>query len=205
MDEVVGSTGRTIQVYDTTLRDGTQREGISLSGADKIRVAQRLDQLGFAFIEGGWPGSNPKDAEFFERARDLPWTTALIAAPQRLAVSPEVIRRTLDGRLRLAPDGRVRASDRYLLIGRRGASRPDPVQAAWAYAQMVRWGQAPLSQELLAATAEVFRPDLYDAAVGGSAGLPAGEPADDIGAFAGPAFDPHDIAAHLTAWPIRRG
>jgi len=69
-----------IQIYDTTLRDGTQREGISLSGADKIRLAQRLDQLGFAFIEGGWPGSNPKDAEFFDRARDMPWHTALIAA-----------------------------------------------------------------------------------------------------------------------------
>ena len=64
-----------IQIYDTTLRDGTQREGISLSAADKIRIAQRLDELGFAFIEGGWPGSNPKDAEFFERARDVPWRT----------------------------------------------------------------------------------------------------------------------------------
>jgi 2-isopropylmalate synthase len=69
-----------IQVYDTTLRDGTQREGISLSCNDKLRVAARLDRLGVAFIEGGWPGSNPKDAEFFERARDLPWQTALIAA-----------------------------------------------------------------------------------------------------------------------------
>jgi 2-isopropylmalate synthase len=69
-----------IQIYDTTLRDGTQRAGISLSAADKIRVAHRLDELGFAFIEGGWPGSNPKDAEFFERARDVPWRTASIAA-----------------------------------------------------------------------------------------------------------------------------
>ena len=69
-----------IQIYDTTLRDGTQRAGISLSAADKIRVAHRLDELGFAFIEGGWPGSNPKDAEFFERARDIPWRTAVIAA-----------------------------------------------------------------------------------------------------------------------------
>ena len=69
-----------IQIYDTTLRDGTQRAGISLSGADKIRIARRLDELGFAFIEGGWPGSNPKDVEFFERARDLPWHTAVIAA-----------------------------------------------------------------------------------------------------------------------------
>jgi 2-isopropylmalate synthase len=69
-----------IQIYDTTLRDGTQREGISLSCEDKLTVARRLDELGVAFIEGGWPGSNPKDAEFFERAADLPWRTARIAA-----------------------------------------------------------------------------------------------------------------------------
>src|SRR5512132_3000622 len=69
-----------IQIYDTTLRDGTQREGISLSCDDKLRIARRLDALGVAFIEGGWPGSNPKDAEFFARARDLPWETARIAA-----------------------------------------------------------------------------------------------------------------------------
>jgi 2-isopropylmalate synthase len=69
-----------IQIYDTTLRDGTQREGISLSCDDKLRIARRLDALGVAFVEGGWPGSNPKDAEFFERARDLPWQSAKIAA-----------------------------------------------------------------------------------------------------------------------------
>ena len=55
-----------IDIYDTTLRDGTQSEGFTLSGNDKIRIAQKLDELGVAFIEGGWPGSNPKDAEFFE-------------------------------------------------------------------------------------------------------------------------------------------
>jgi 2-isopropylmalate synthase len=69
-----------VQIYDTTLRDGTQREGISLSCADKLRIACKLDELGVAFIEGGWPGSNPKDAEFFERARDIQWQTALVAA-----------------------------------------------------------------------------------------------------------------------------
>jgi 2-isopropylmalate synthase len=69
-----------IQLYDTTLRDGTQREGISLSVDDKLRIARRLDELGVAFIEGGWPGSNPKDAEFFARARAIPWSHAQIAA-----------------------------------------------------------------------------------------------------------------------------
>ncbi len=69
-----------IQVYDTTLRDGTQREGISLSCDDKLRIARKLDDLGVAFIEGGWPGSNPKDAEFFARAQRLDLKHALIAA-----------------------------------------------------------------------------------------------------------------------------
>ena len=69
-----------IQIYDTTLRDGTQSEGFTLSANDKVRIAQRLDDLGVAFIEGGWPGSNPKDVEFFERARDMEWKNALIAA-----------------------------------------------------------------------------------------------------------------------------
>jgi 2-isopropylmalate synthase len=69
-----------LQIYDTTLRDGTQSEGFTLSASDKLRIAQRLDDLGVAFIEGGWPGSNPKDAAFFERARDMAWQTAVIAA-----------------------------------------------------------------------------------------------------------------------------
>ena len=69
-----------IQIYDTTLRDGTQSEGFTLSSNDKMRIAQKLDELGAAFIEGGWPGSNPKDVDFFERARDLEWKNALITA-----------------------------------------------------------------------------------------------------------------------------
>ena len=54
-------------LYDTTLRDGTQREGLSFSVEDKVKIARRLDELGIHFLEGGWPGSNPKDAEFFGR------------------------------------------------------------------------------------------------------------------------------------------
>jgi len=69
-----------IQIYDTTLRDGTQSEGFNLSANDKVRVAQKLDAFGVSFIEGGWPGSNPKDVEFFERARDMKWKNALITA-----------------------------------------------------------------------------------------------------------------------------
>jgi 2-isopropylmalate synthase len=68
-------------VYDTTLRDGAQREGLSLSVVDKLAVARHLDDLGVGFIEGGWPGANPKDTEFFARARtELNLRTAQLAA-----------------------------------------------------------------------------------------------------------------------------
>ena len=69
-----------IEIYDTTLRDGTQMKGISLSASDKVRIAKRLDEFGVDFIEGGWPGSNAKDVEFFERALDIEWQNAKIAA-----------------------------------------------------------------------------------------------------------------------------
>jgi 2-isopropylmalate synthase len=59
-----------LDLYDTTLRDGTQREGVTLSVDDKLRVARRMDELGVAYIEGGWPGANPKDTDFFRRAAD---------------------------------------------------------------------------------------------------------------------------------------
>ena len=55
-------------VYDTTLRDGAQQEGLNLSVADKLTIARHLDGLGVGYIEGGWPGANPKDTEFFRRA-----------------------------------------------------------------------------------------------------------------------------------------
>ena len=71
---------RQVKVYDTTLRDGTQRKDISLSCEDKLRIARKLDDLGIAYIEGGWPGSNPKDVEFFEKTRLIQWKTAKIAA-----------------------------------------------------------------------------------------------------------------------------
>src|SRR5438477_6073922 len=61
---------RLIKIYDTTLRDGTQGEGVSFSGEDKVRLASRLDALGIHYIEGGWPGSNPKDLRFFRRMQD---------------------------------------------------------------------------------------------------------------------------------------
>jgi 2-isopropylmalate synthase len=69
-----------VTLYDTTLRDGTQGTGISFSVLDKIRVAEKLDEFGIDYIEGGWPGSNPKDAEFFAEAAKRPWKHARLAA-----------------------------------------------------------------------------------------------------------------------------
>ncbi|TET51845.1 MAG: citramalate synthase [Anaerolineales bacterium] len=71
---------REIQLYDTTLRDGTQREGISLSVDDKLKITRVLDRLGIHYIEGGWPGSNPKDLEYFRRVRELKLDTIRLAA-----------------------------------------------------------------------------------------------------------------------------
>jgi 2-isopropylmalate synthase len=71
---------KSVLLYDTTLRDGTQGEGVNFSSLDKIRIAQRLDEFGIDYIEGGWPGSNPKDVAFFEEAAKLTWKHARIAA-----------------------------------------------------------------------------------------------------------------------------
>src|SRR5438132_13239280 len=71
-----------VDIYDTTLRDGSQQEGLSLTVDDKLRVAQQLDHLGVHYIEGGWPGANPKDKEFFRRAAggELVFGTATLVA-----------------------------------------------------------------------------------------------------------------------------
>lgn len=70
----------TVKLYDTTLRDGTQGEGLSFSADDKLKIARKLDEFGLHYIEGGWPGSNPKDMAFFARAQDLPLRQSIITA-----------------------------------------------------------------------------------------------------------------------------
>src|SRR5215831_4087328 len=69
-----------VEIYDTTLRDGSQGEGINFSVADKLRIAEKLDAFGVHYIEGGWPGSNPKDIEFFADAAKRTWKRAKLAA-----------------------------------------------------------------------------------------------------------------------------
>jgi ABC-type nitrate/sulfonate/bicarbonate transport system substrate-binding protein len=141
--------------------------------------------------------------EFIENPSHRAEVTRILARPERIGVDADVIQRSLDGRLKISRDGTMRESSRYLLVGREGASRPDPMQAAWLYAQMIRWGQAQLSPAALNVAKAVFRPDLYDAALGLEAGAGTDSP-DAIGAFAGPAFDADDIAGHLAAFDIVR-
>src|SRR5688500_422135 len=69
-----------VKIYDTTLRDGTQGEGISFSVTDKLRIAEKLDAFGVDYVEGGWPGSNPRDMAFFQEAKKLKLVHARVAA-----------------------------------------------------------------------------------------------------------------------------
>jgi ABC-type nitrate/sulfonate/bicarbonate transport system substrate-binding protein len=139
-------------------------------------------------------------AEFVAAVENRQLVANIVA--QRLGVAADLVARTLNGALKIAPDGAMRANGRCLIVGRLGACRPDPVQAAWAYAQMARWGQAPISDELCGLAQAVFRPDLYDAALGGTPPPLTGEPDDGVGAFIGPAFDSADVTGYLTAWRI---
>jgi two-component system, oxyanion-binding sensor len=137
-------------------------------------------------------------ADFINNPDNLDEVVALLAAPNRVAVAPEIIERTFIGRLRIAPGGAFRTDPDYILIGREGAARPEPAHAAWLYAQMVRWRQAPLSPDFLAAAKACFRPDIYDLSLGASAGLSVTR-SDKIQAFTGQPFDANDIAGHVAA------
>lgn len=92
-DFVVPDLPEAVDIFDTVLRDGSQQEGLSLTVDDKLRVAEQLDHLGVTFIEGGWPGANPKDVEFFARAKkELTLGTATLVAfgsTRRAGVKPE--------------------------------------------------------------------------------------------------------------------
>jgi two-component system, oxyanion-binding sensor len=172
-----------------------------------VRAAEKV-----LAVRQSWSEKNPeavaalirstfRAAEFIEQPQNRAEAARILAQPERIGVDAGVIQRTLDGRLKISPDGTMRESNRYLLVGREGAARPDPVQAAWLYAQMVRWGQASISPEALGIAKAVFRLDLYDAALGRQG---RAEASDAIGAFAGPRFDADDIAGHLAAFEIGR-
>jgi len=172
-----------------------------------VRAAEKV-----LAIRQGWSEKNPhlvaslvraatRAAEFIEEPGNRAEAARTLAQPERIGVDAGVIQRTLDGRLKISPGGSMRESARYLLVGREGATRPDPVQAAWLYAQMARWRQTEVSAEALKTAMAVFRPDLYDAALG-KRGSAVGQGA--IGAFAGPTFDAGDITGYLASFDIPR-
>jgi len=174
-----------------------------------VRAAEKV-----LAVRQNWSEKNPqvlaaliraasRAAEFIEQPENRAEAARMLARPERIGVDADVILRTLDGRLKISPDGTMRESSRYLLVGREGAARPEPAQAAWLYAQMVRWGQASISPEALRIAEGVFRPDLYDAALGlrGEADPTA---FGSVGAFAGPVFDPADITGYLASFEVFR-
>jgi ABC-type nitrate/sulfonate/bicarbonate transport system substrate-binding protein len=174
-----------------------------------VRAAEKV-----LAIRQSWSEKNPelvaalvraasRAAEFIEHPENRAEAARILAQPERVGVAADVIQRTLDGRLKVSPDGTIRESGRYLLVGREEAGRPDPTQAAWLYAQMVRWGQTSISRDALATAKAVFRPELYDAALGKRAGSDPG-PTGSFGAFAGPAFDPDDIAGYLASLAVSK-
>ena len=172
-----------------------------------VRAAEKV-----LAVRQSWSEKNPqvlaaliraafRATEFIEHNRAE--TAHILAQPERVGVDADIIRRTLDGRLKVAPDGTIRESGRYLLVGREGAARPDPVQAAWLYAQMVRWGQATISPEAVEIAKAVFRPDLHDAVLGFQQNSTAGA-SNLVEAFTGPAFDADDVAGYLASLGIVR-
>lgn len=169
-----------------------------------VRAAEKV-----LAVRQGWAEKHPETVSALIRAcsraadfieHNHVEAAQILAQPERIGVEADVIKRTLDGRLKIDPDGTWREHARYLLVGREDAGRPDPVQAAWLYAQMVRWGQTPLSSEALATAMGVFRPDIYDQAIG----VPGPDKMAAIGAFAGPPFVADDVPGHLRAFKIGR-
>jgi NitT/TauT family transport system ATP-binding protein len=136
-------------------------------------------------------------SEFAEAPGNHNEVARILGRPNYIGVDAGVILRTLQGRLRIAADGTMRESGSYIILTREDASAPDPLQAAWLYAQMVRWRQTLPSADALKAAQAVFRPDLYGAAFGRGDRLQLKSRA--IGAFAGPPFDPNDIESYFAA------
>jgi len=174
-----------------------------------VRAAEKV-----LAVRQSWSEKNPdtlaaliraafRATEFIEEPTNRAEVARILAQPERIGVDAEIILRTLAGHLKISPDGTMRESSRYLLFGREGAARPDPMQAAWLYAQMVRWGQASLSAEALGIAKAVFRPDLHDAVLGLRESSRDGG-SHPMGAFAGPTFDADNIAAYLAALQIVR-
>lgn len=158
-------------------------------------------------VRSQWAENNGEALKALTRAmiRSTAWCASpenrgelahLLAAPGRLNGAPDLTMRALQGRLKVDPTGRVRENARYLVIDS-ALARPEARQALWLYAQMVRWGQAPFDEVQLAAVNACFSAATYDAALASMTQRPV--LGDGIGTYAGPPFDPADIAGYLKA------
>ena len=142
-------------------------------------------------------------AEFIEDPQNRAEAARILAQPERIGVDADVIQRTLDGRLKISPDGTMRESSRYLLVGREGAARPDPCRPRgftrrWCAGDRPRSAPRRLRSPKRC-SARTFTTRLWVLKeIAGNGG------SDAIGAFAGPAFDADDIAGHLAAFKIGR-
>lgn len=142
-------------------------------------------------------------AEFAEVPENRNEVAQILARDEYIGVDAGVILRTLEGRLKVASDGTSREDSRFMMLAREDASAPDPLQAAWLYAQMVRWKQTPMNREGLKRAQAVFRPDLFEAALGRANAQQTGSSA--MGAFAGPVFAPETIEAYFAALSAEPG
>lgn len=112
---------------------------ILLSAVEKVLAVRQSWSEKHPDVVASLVRAHLRAAEFIEQPENRPEVARILSSPERLGVDASVIQRTLDGRLKISPDGTMRESNRYLLVGREAAARPDPAQAAWLYAQMVRW------------------------------------------------------------------
>jgi NitT/TauT family transport system ATP-binding protein len=136
-----------------------------------------------------------KGAAYVDEPQNLEEVSHILSRPEYVGVDAEIIQRVLTGRLRV--NGReTRERMDYLIIGEASAMRPDPRQAEWIYAQMIRWRQTRYSPAMADKAKGVLRPDLFDAAVGGALDQ------REIAAFAGPSFDGRDYGAYLASFAI---
>ena len=135
-------------------------------------------------------------ADFCCNAENRDAVASLLSREDRVAVDARLIAETLAGRLTIDARGNQRSAQEYLVIGR-DSCRPSEYQAAWLYAQMLRWGQTQFSADHLSAAQAVMRTEFYDRAVGETSCRLA-----PIGGFAGPTFEKDDIASYLRAFPV---
>ncbi|MBM3552795.1 MAG: ABC transporter substrate-binding protein [Alphaproteobacteria bacterium] len=136
-----------------------------------------------------------KGAAYVDEPQNLDEVSQILSGPEYVGVDADIIRRVLTGRLRVNGQ-ETRERNDYLIIGEAGAMRPDPRQAAWIYAQMLRWGQTRYAPAMADKAKSVLRPDLFDAAVGGA------HDQGEIAAFAGPSFDGRSYGDYLAGFAI---